>query len=388
MMRVSVDCRTSRSERERVTRTVSVVMCAALAGVLAACTASEDAAPPDRQSADPSGVLVAVDSSVFTVPEAHTGRLQGVVADGNGRTFLLLRRPDAVVPIGAAPTADADVRRPAFAESAASLVDAAMVDDSSGYALGYPTGEILRWRVGNVANAFSPLVTLDSGTTAISNAGGRITVARIDRERGLVITTASGDSTVQRDGILRDVVARTPRASALFGKVGVAASESVIAVATELSNVVYLIDPRTAHLDSIRISRTKRRGARDDLARLIYIADSSSAPDSLLAPSSLSTSTITRDGMLLTVYVDQEMRGTWLGARAYLHVTKLETREQCGDIAIPGVLFPVRRFVIAAGRLVALQPEEDGKAVGERRIRIVEFDLHLERCGWNPGDAK
>ncbi len=388
MMRVSVDCLTSRNCRERVARTVTVFMRAALAGVLAACTASKDAAPPDRQAADSSGVLVAVDSSIFTLPEGQTGRLQGVVAGVDGRKFLLLRRPDAVVLMDAAARADSGVRRLEFTDSATSLVDAVVVDDSSGFALGYPTGEILRWHVGDGGDARSSYMSLDSGSTAIANADGRITVVRVERDRGLVTTTARGDSTVHRDGILRDVVARTPRASSLFGKVAVAASDSVIAVATELSNVVYLIDPRTAHLDSIRITRSTRRGARDDLARLIYIADSSSAPDSLLAPSSLSMSAISPDGMLLTVYVDQEMRGKWLGARAYLHVTQLETGQQCGDIEIPGALFPVRRFVIAAGRLVALQPEVEGKAMGERRIRIVEFDVHLERCSWSAGDAK
>jgi hypothetical protein len=305
-----------------------------------------------------------------------------MLADKAGNAFVLLRRPDVILPVGVAARDGGRPIRPLFADATASLVDAVLVDSSSGYALGYPSGEILRWRPGDSARQFSPLTTLDSGSATIAGAGGVVAVARVDRERGLVMSVARGDSIIRSEGVLGDVVARTPRAASLFGKVSLAAAESTVVAMSDLSDFAYLFDIGTARVDSIRIARTQRRGARDDLARLIFVADSASSPESLLEPSSTATSMLSRDGMLLTVYRDHEMRGSWLGAKAYLHVTNLRTREQCGDIPIPGAVFPLRRFAFAGKQLLSIQPETTERRAEARRMTVLRLDMHLDRCDW------
>jgi hypothetical protein len=318
--------------RRRRSAVVVVATVAAVASLLPSCADAGRAPPRDSQMGDTSGVIESAEESNVAIPTEQGGRFQGVVADGRGNALLLLRRPDAIV---AANVGGRAVQLD-FGDSSSSLVGAVMLDSTVGYALGYPSGEILRFRVGEgAARMVVPFATFDSGTAAIAAHDSTVVVARVAVERGLSITASVGQRTFNSSGTLADLIASAPRAASLFGKVGVDVLDSLVISTTELSDFAYVFDLRTRERDSIEVSRSLRRGARQLLAELIVAADSSRSPEPLLEPSSVATIALVRGPLLLAVYLDQQLKGPWLGATAFLHIVNLRTREQCGDIPIP-----------------------------------------------------
>jgi len=366
--------------RRRRSAVVVVATVAAVASLLPSCADAGRAPPRDSQMGDTSGVIESAEESNVAIPTEQGGRFQGVVADGRGNALLLLRRPDAIV----AANVGGRAVQLNFGDSSSSLVGAVMLDSTVGYALGYPSGEILRFRVGEGARDVVPFATFDSGTAAIAAHDSTVVVARVAVERGLSITASVGQRTFNSSGTLADLIASAPRAASLFGKVGVDVLDSLVISTTELSDFAYVFDLRTRERDSIEVSRSLRRGARQLLAELIVAADSSRSPEPLLEPSSVATIALVRGPLLLAVYLDQQLKGPWLGATAFLHIVNLRTREQCGDIPIPGRTFPLRRFAVGGDDLISVQEAEPAKNERSRNFTITRFKLRVDRCAWSP----
>jgi hypothetical protein len=203
-----------------------------------------------------------------------------------------------------------------------------MLDSTVGYALGYPSGEILRFRVGEGARDVVPFATFDSGTAAIAAHDSTVVVARVAVERGLSITASVGQRTFNSSGTLADLIASAPRAASLFGKVGVDVLDSLVISTTELSDFAYVFDLRTRERDSIEVSRSLRRRHASFWRELIVAADSSRSQSRFSTVVCYDNRAVR--GAFCSLYIsisNGRVRG-WVPPPSY--IVNLRTREQCG----------------------------------------------------------
>ncbi len=176
---------------------------ALFAVVVAGCAMQGESPPTDRQSSDASGIVVVAESTVFTIPSAYSGRLQGIWQTRRGMPSSCFAVRTQSCP---------SVARRAIAADPSARCLRIQPPRSSTRCLSTAAAD-MRWAIRQgrfcggdreTARASSVLShTLDSGSATIAAAGGVIAVARVDRERGLVISVARGDSTFRSDGSAR-----------------------------------------------------------------------------------------------------------------------------------------------------------------------------------------
>lgn len=361
----------------------TVRLSAALISIFAGCGSSGGSIPSDLQPPDANGVMLAVDSAALRVPAEFSGQLQGVSGATQFPFLVLLRRPDAILTSGDVDTVLVSASPVAFEDPSSYLVAIASGTENGSFALGYPSGEIAALNPSSASAHAAARMLLDSGAAVLAGHGAALAVARFHVDSGLTITVSRNDGTVLRTGIIPDVVSLDRRAATLFGRLSLALSSSHAIALTMLSDNAYSLNTNTGEWDSIRVVPTLRRGSRRDIRRLIALADSTQTAIPLVEPSTPEASAISEGGLLVSIYLDYEVRGPSFGARAYLNITNLRTGQQCGDISIPGPVFPRRHFAISSDLEVLALQESTSRAFVPRLLQLWRFRLRPDRCEWS-----
>ncbi|MCC6931233.1 MAG: hypothetical protein IT359_19750 [Gemmatimonadaceae bacterium] len=333
------------------------------------------------------------DSVDVVLPTSVSGRLLRVESGRSaGQMVLVFRGPDQVVIIEHGDRESVQSIDVTFADTTARLLAVAPTSYTGGLALGYPSGEVLpvHWSTRSVADRTSlpspAAVNRDTiaelRPTAIAVSSKRYAIASVSAERGLEVLAVKSGTRTWRVGVLRTLLAEVPRAATIFGGLRISSTESLIAVATDLSDNAYIFRGQSLSVDSVRLTPSRRRGARTDLARRIWLADSLAKIDLLLEPSSAAAAAIVGDSLLAVVFLDQVERSGFMGGEAYLQLAPLAGQVSCGDIAVPGSIFPIRQFALDKGGV--LEAVRVISAPRERpiRLRMTRFAIRPEKCSW------
>src|SRR5690606_11331651 len=130
---------------------------------------------------------------------------------------------------------------------------------------------------------------------------GRYAVSHAARDSGIVVTKDVPDPHEASSALFTDRFASAPRAMNLFGRALIAASETKLAVLTDIADVAVFLARDLRVLDSVAFPVRRRQGAPKALAATIARLDSSGPGLSRLGASSPAALAFASSGSLRVV---------------------------------------------------------------------------------------
>lgn len=324
------------------------------------------------------GVLQKLDcrSHIVSIAESRS-QLAAIVTLPASAVALVIRDPDYLVLLTPDSVRTTPLLSPdtAASERAIGLV---ATHDTVVSALFYPSGDITEYSVPSLSRRGS----FRSVTRASSVApwSGRYAISHAARDSGIVVTKDVPDPHEASSALFTDRFASAPRAMNLFGRALIAASETKLAVLTDIADVAVFLARDLRVLDSVAFPVRRRQGAPKALAATIARLDSSGPGLSRLGASSPAALAFASSGSLRVVFEDLELIGGQWGSLAYISSSSLRDGAECVDVPVDGPTLPRRRFAFRGDTLFIawLDPQEEDRVILERRV----FDA--SRCTLSP----
>lgn len=349
---------------------------AVLALTLLACEGTDGSRLAEVQDGEGVGVLALVDSvevSDSSLPAtAHlvgTVRLRGSLLLAFVRPFILAELRD-----GESSLRVAKVGNPQDTTELPQSLSRNAAGDA--VITMYPSGDALLFNA--ASGLLARRVRVDSGARSVVEWTDTYAAASVSDTEGLRLTFGPNGTLGTRAGLFAERFRGGRRSVELFGRPTLTAIDSVLAVSTAASDVVYLVR-HGGRLDSIRVPRRTRMESPDDLMATIQRADSSAHWPPVASISSLAGTSDRRLNALWAIHVSSA-RETGFGVRFLFSSSRTAMPSHCVDVPVPGSIRGPRVTWLEADTVfVARQHLGRG---GSRSLVITRFSFNPDACVW------
>lgn len=216
-------------------------------------------------------------------------------------------------------------------------------------------------------------------TIAVSS--GRLFAGHADPADGGSVTRVVEDTTrLESTGPFPELL-RDPLLFPMFNSVALGMRGDTAATAFVVTDFVYLSDVAGRVLDSIRVPKRLRNGARPDKLRTLSRNPSQETGSAAFYGSSLPLDLHwLPDGRLALVSLDQGMvQGRWIDS-SFVSVVDRRTRRSCVDARVPGPPEPPVRMGFRGDTLFVVTQEVNGDTRASTVVRWYRIDTG--GCRW------
>lgn len=224
-----------------------------------------------------------------------------------------------------------------------------------------------------VAGTERGILRIEGNRPTMTLVGDTIYAGTVNTMRGTALASwSTGGDSVRYFGELPAAFLRSPLRQFVYN-VSLAAWRDTLAYVVGISDVVYIATSDGQLTDSVRVPRATRRGIPGE-ARLASFRD----PGALAAGTSIPWALgALRDGRLVVVFADGEMRQTGLAGRLYATVISRGTGTSCADLPIPSDGHELPRITFVGDRMLVLEQ----RLVGGKAVSVVRRYAFPDGCG-------